>query len=132
MTGKIAPPLRKRDTSAVQAAAGSFMSSARHTDPNTAAATPACPASCSSGKAAIKDDAGNHAELGRLNAKLSGWPRKFVGGPSSGGLKPEFGGGMSGRLPACRDVPGSTKRSTCSWRNSLRLAWTSIGSVPVS
>jgi SAM-dependent methyltransferase len=57
----------------------------------------------------------------------------FVGGPScGGGLKPEFRGGTSGRLPACRDVPGSTRRSTRSWRNSLRLAWTSIGNVPVS
>lgn len=64
---------------------------------------------------------------------LSGRPRKFVGGPSSGGgLKPEFRGGTSGRLPACRDVPGSTKRSTRSWGNSLRLAWTSTGNVPVS
>jgi hypothetical protein len=48
MTGKITP-LRKRDIGAVQAAAGAFLSSPRHTRP--AAATPACPASCSPGSA---------------------------------------------------------------------------------
>jgi hypothetical protein len=34
MTGKITP-VRKRDTGAVQAEAGAFLSSPRHTDPNT-------------------------------------------------------------------------------------------------
>ena len=71
MTGKITP-LRKRDTSAVQAAAGPFMSSARHTDPNTRRGYTGVPGQLLVGQGRHQeDDAGNHAELGRLNAKLS-------------------------------------------------------------
>src|SRR6266536_2741916 len=64
--------------------------------------------------------------------------RHQLGSPSAAASL-KVGGGEAaslwredGRLATCLDVRGSTARSTCSWRSSLRPACTSTGNVPVS